>query len=270
MLLGRSGRRYSKPMASDQPPQPRDTPAQSLGLEAFRSTPPHEGISLDQLNQAFAAMLGAGDDPYSTPPDPDADPLLAEAQAADSEGVAVDASGPCEVTPRTIVEAVLFVGLPDNRPLTSQQIAALMRGVRPDEVDDLVCELNAGYAAAGCPYRIISQGAGYRMALRDEFLAVRDRFYGRVRQARLSPAAIEVLAIVAYNETATAEEIAALRGTPSGAVLAQLVRRQLLVIQRDPANPKAIRYRTTARFLEVFGIRSLAELPQSQELEWNQ
>ena len=57
---------------------------------------------------------------------------------------------------------LLFVGTPDNRPLSARQIAGLMRGVRPAEVDELVADLNASYAATGRPYRIVGEGAGYR------------------------------------------------------------------------------------------------------------
>ena len=72
----------------------------------------------------------------------------------------------CEISPRTILEAMLFVGHPANEPLTAKQVASLMRGVLPREIDELVRELNDAYAAEGTPYRIESDGAGYRLTLR--------------------------------------------------------------------------------------------------------
>jgi len=162
---------------------------------------------------------------------------------------------------------MLFVGLPQGGVLTAQQIAGLMRGVRPAEIDELVRDLNDSYARTGRPYTIASQGAGYRLTLRDEFAAVRQRFLGRVRQAKLSPAAIEVLAVVAYNGPLTAEEVASQRGTPSGPILAQLVRRQLLQQDRAADNPRVVRYATTERFLRLFGVESLADLPRPTDLE---
>ncbi len=63
---------------------------------------------------------------------------------------------------------MLFVGHPQNEPLTNKQVASLMRGVRPSEIDALVRELNRDYRARGCPYWIVAEGAGYRLALRDE------------------------------------------------------------------------------------------------------
>src|SRR5205823_2746967 len=80
-------------------------------------------------------------------------------------------------TPRGILEAVLFVGRPDNAPLNSEQIAGLMQGVTPQEIDRLVVALNAQYAADHCPYHVISEGDGYRMVLGCEHQGLRDRFY---------------------------------------------------------------------------------------------
>ena len=95
-------------------------------------------------------------------------------------------TGACEVNPRSILEAMLFVGLPGNVPLTAQQVAGLMRGVRPAEIDELVSDLNADYARSGRPYTIVSQGPGYRMTLREEFQPVRERLAGAPGEALAS------------------------------------------------------------------------------------
>ena len=84
-----------------------------------------------------------------------------EAKAADlTETKADDA---CPVSPRSILEAMLFVGHPDNEPLKRQEAAALIRGVEPAEIDDLVCELNTTYDEQDAPYTIASDGPGYRL-----------------------------------------------------------------------------------------------------------
>jgi len=72
---------------------------------------------------------------------------------------------------------------------------------------------------------------------------------------------------VAYRQPIVAEDVNRLRGIPSGHLLAQLVRRQLLRIERPQRKPRPIHYRTTDRFLELFGLESLDDLPQSEELE---
>lgn len=194
-------------------------------------------------------------EPYGPPPSqalgedgmPSSTALAAEQDAGD-------------LSPRSIVEAMLFVGTPDGRPLTAREMAALMRGVRPAEVDELVRELREQYAANNCPYEIVSEGAGYRMQLRPQFARIRDKLQGRTRLARLSPAAIEVLSLAAYKGPLTAEEVTDLRGSPSGHLLAQLVRRRLLSIDRSSGKP---RYAVTQRFLDLFGLDSLEDLPQA-------
>jgi segregation and condensation protein B len=224
-------------------------------------------LSLDQLSAAFAEMLSTGADPYSpAPPPEDEEPLLAGLEAEAATGSQAGQPDACEITPRSILEALLFVGIPSGEPLTSEQIARLMRGVRPAEIDAFVCELNDLYDGRRAPYYIAAEGAGYRMRLREEFSRVRDKFYGRSRRAKLSQAAIEVLSLVAYHEPLTAEEVTRLRGTASGPILSQLVRRQLLKLERTPAHARG-EYSTTDRFLKLFGLESLADLPRSQDLE---
>jgi segregation and condensation protein B len=246
----------------------KSPPPTHLGLDSFRAPPSDEGLSLDKLKGAFAAMLGAGDDPYSVPTELDDDPIRAaivvEEEANDDARASEQG---CEINPRSILEAMLFVGLPDGRPLPARQVASLMRGVRPAEIDELVRDLNDDYARTGRPYQITGEGAGYRMSLREEFAAVRDRFTGRVAQARLSAAAVEVLAVVAYHQPLSAEQVSRMRDTPSGRILSQLVRRQLLQIERDGAQDRTARYSTTDRFLRLVGVESLAELPRSLDLD---
>ena len=132
----------------------------------------------------------------------------------------------------------------------------------------LRCFISISILAANCcPYRVVSQGSGYRLALRRTFYPVRNKFYGRVREAQLSQAAIDVLAIVAYQQPLTSEEVSSLRGTPSSHILTQLVRRRLLRIERPPGKQRPAHYHTTDRFLELFGLESLDDLPQAEELE---
>jgi segregation and condensation protein B len=235
-----------------------------------RSLPhPHDepDVSLDQLSAAFAEMLvprGDPNDPTDAADTSESDGCDGGAQEADDE---VDDHVYCPVNSRTILEAVLFVGRPDNSPLASQEIAAIMRGVRPDEIDELVCQLNEKYQSAGCPYHVISDGPGYRLVLCDEFDSLREKFAGRLREVRLSQAAVDVLSIVAYHPGVTADEVTRLRGRPSGPILTQLVRRQLLRIERPEGKVRPLHYHTTDRFLELFGLAGLEELPQQEDVD---
>lgn len=232
---------------------------------------PEEGssqeVSLDRLSEAFAAVLRSGGKkapaepsaPVEAPPQPA--PPVADAPAVEPTDAAAG------VSPLSILEAMLFVGGPDNTAIEAAQAAALMRGVEPQEIHDLVDQLNERYRRQGCAFEIISDGAGYRMSLREEFHRVRERFYGKVRHARLSQAAIDVLSLVAYNQPISRDDLDKLRGRPSSAILNQLVRRQLLRIERPPDNPRQVLYHTTSRFLRLLGLSSLHDLPRSQDID---
>jgi segregation and condensation protein B len=226
-------------------------------------------MSLAALGAAFAAAMDRRGD--SPPPAAEKNDDVAVASAA-QPGPSPAGVGSYElpdpaVDPLTILEAMLFVGDSTGAPLTSQRLAGAMRGVAPTEIPELVRELNRRYAAASCPYRIAGVGSGFRLGLTSDFDRLRDKFLGRVRQARLSQAALDVLALVAYNGRLTAEQVSRLRGVPSGPVLAQLVRRRLLRIERAEASRRTVHYLTTERFLALFGLGGLDELPTSQELD---
>jgi segregation and condensation protein B len=221
-------------------------------------------LSLSRLREAFAQMLGSTPGADSSPAADAASPNCGN-PAANTFGGA--RSAPCEVNPRSVVEAMLFVGRPDNGGTSAREMAAAMRGVSPKEIDAAVAELNNIYDADAAPYSIECTGSGYRLALRPEFDRMRDKFYGRVREAKLSPAALEVLSIIAYRQPLTADEISQSRGAPSGAVLSTLVRRQLVRLEHSQNPGAAARYWTADRFLRLFGLDSLAALPRSEELE---
>jgi segregation and condensation protein B len=226
-----------------------------------RDLPPgDEGISLDELTRAYAQLLGKGEDPYEPPAVPE--PCLAEEPAPEKSE---DADQACDLCPKSIVEAVLFVGHPRNEPIGSAQIASLMRGVSPREIDELIKELNNEYAESGHPFQIVSVGPGYRLELREQFASLRHLFHGRVREARLSQASVDILAIVAYQQGLTRPEIDTLRGKPSGPLLSQLVRRRLLRMERPETKPRMPRYYTTDRFLKLFDLSSLDDLPQGKD-----
>src|SRR5439155_6640149 len=167
--------------------------------------------------------------------------------------------------PARIVEALLFVG---GEPLTATRTCEIVRGLTPGQFTEIIAALNAEYRRQGRPYAVLAQEHGYVLTLRPRFRGVVDKLYGGIREARLSPAAIDVLALLAYRQPATKAEIDALRGAESGPLLRQLVRRGLAaVLQRGEAGRKEVTYGTTHRFLELFGLSSLDDLPRTQDLQ---
>lgn len=243
----------------------------------FESQP--QGISLDELAEAFAQVMGVEPRRPVESADADAGGELGElgdsqtpgsessdaGEMAQSVGEPVEQEDSCPLSPRTILEAMLFVGNRENQPLTPARAAELMRDVAIDEIPALIEELNRSYAAASAPYEIIGEGAGYRMTLRREYHSLGSRFYGKVREARLSQAAVDVLALVAYQQPVTGEKINHLRGKPSNHLLTHLVRRGLLRIERPDPKRRTPHYRTTDRFLLLFNLQTLDDLPRSED-----
>lgn len=168
---------------------------------------------------------------------------------------------------RSITEALLFVGRPDSKPLSAEAIAATMRDITPEEVDEAVAELQAEYEEDGSAMTILASAAGYRLVLRSDLERVRDKFYGKMKQATLTPAALEVLSIIAYRQPVDQQAIDKLRGQKSQSLASSLVRRNLVRIERPPGEPRSGLYVTTDRFLQVFGLTTVDQLPQATEFE---
>ncbi|WP_164101141.1 SMC-Scp complex subunit ScpB [Candidatus Laterigemmans baculatus] len=247
-------------------------------MDESRGDEDEEEFSLDDLGAAYARAMAESGIVPEPPPDAEASGGEPESEtvAGDDAGEAVPAVPGAEpeeddlaISPAAIVEAALFIGHPENRPLTAAQIAATMRGVSADEVEQIVDELNAGYQQNGHAFWIDRRDGGLWMGVHESLRSVRNAFYGNIRETRLTQGAIDVLALVAYQPGATAAKIADQRGKDCGPVLNQLVRRELLEMRREPqeqGKPIPTFYPTT-RLLNLLGLRSLEDLPQVDETD---
>lgn len=213
-----------------------------------------DGLDLEQLSQEYGDEV-AEQDPFGERIGSDSEE--SESQSDDEY---------FDVSPTSILEGMLFVGNDDNRFITSKEMAALMRGVSPKDIESLVDELNANYRSEGVPFEIVTDGLGFKLDLHQEFAFCRDRFYREQKAVRLSQPVIDVLAMVAYLQPVTKATLEEKRMKPCGSLLNQLIRRQLIQLERIKSkgeNAKTV-YRTTDRFLELFGLGSIDEIPQSQ------
>lgn len=209
----------------------------------------HEPTTPEDLGRMYAEMMGEG--PWQ------ADMPAAEAAPADEP----DTPPP----PLRIIESLLFVG---GAPLTAKRAREILRGMTQEQFEDAIRQLNADYRRQARPYSIHPQGAGWALSLRSRYLPLVEKLYGGVREARLSTAAVDVLAVVAYRQPVTKAEVDNFRGADSGALLRQLVRRGLIHVTPLPgAAPKEVAYATTPRFLEMFGLTSLDDLPKTHDLQ---
>ena len=222
----------------------------------FAAPPADGGLSIDRLAQAFAAMMGAAD-PHAAPPEETGDVVHVDASPDLDDPGSSDSA--CRVSPLTILEALLFVGLPGGRPLSSQMVAGLMRGVRPQEIDDLAGQLSRRYLADNCPYEVVSKDAGWVMRLRSDFAGFGNILEAKTRLVRLDGESLDVLAAVAWNQPVHRDRLVELGCDAGPAVLRQLVRRGLLELRHDEGGEPC--YLTTKKFLEVFKLESLADLP---------
>lgn len=161
-----------------------------------------------------------------------------------------------------IVEAMLFIG---GAPLSVPRACEAVRGLTPDVFARAIAALNRTYREQNRPYRIQRRDDGYELALRPAFHPVRDRLYGARREARLSQPALDTLALVAYRQPLTRQEVDSQRGADSLALLRQLVKLGLLAVQRGSSGEQAVSYSTTTRFLKLFGLRDLDDLPRTAD-----
>ncbi|MAI69864.1 MAG: hypothetical protein CMM01_03010 [Rhodopirellula sp.] len=227
-----------------------------------------DGLSMDDLGAAYARVAAEHDpEAFAQPTEAISENESSDAEISDEEQENPD-EDEARVTPEAIVEAALFVGHPENKRFTEQRLASLMRGVAPEEVVSLIDQLNESYKEADQGLRILRDEQGYRMSIAPEVEAVRRSFFGKVRETRLSQMAIEVLSLVAYQPGITAQKVQDQRGRESGPLLNQLVRRQLLRMERikPPEGGRAVpHYHPTERFLVLFGLETLEDLPQVDE-----
>lgn len=204
----------------------------------------------DDLGRSYAALMESNAWEAETPP------------AVPSERLHIDSNVP--PAPLRILEALLFVG---GTPLTAQRAGEIVRGLTAEQFIEGIDALNRTYRRQHRPYFIQANSNGYVLTLKPKHRAVVEKLHAGPREARLSTAAIDVLALTAYRQPATKAEIDALRGAESGPLLRQLVRRGLIqVVFRADASQREVSYGTTPRFLELFGLASLDDLPRTQDV----
>ena len=253
-------------------------PDTELDVETFDEPEPaeqDEGWSLDDIEAAYQQALESLDTLEATVAEAIGEPEF----AADEEPLAIGtlpesvvpessksffSSTPLEapaptVTSRQVLEALLFVG---GMTLPSRKLADVLSGsTSSEDVLRLIDELNSLYDSECRPYRIELVEGGYRLQLRGEFEKVRHRVYGfGPREVKLSQEVLEILAFIAYSQPISEAELDGLEraGTPS--VIRQLLRRELIQLKRG--DQTEIQYETAPRFLELFGLRSMHDLPR--------
>ena len=238
-------------------------------VEPFTDEQSHDAeFSLEELSEAYSKLIGepeAAEIADASITDEAAETALEGEVGSLNNDSKLKSSDTGVLTGRSIIEAVLFVGNPENIGLKPDSVAAAMRGVQASEVVEWIAELNQQYTDQGHVMRIVEDESGFRMQLAPEYQSVRDSMTGKLRETQLNQAAIDCLSLVAYRPGISRDEVERLWSRPASSVLSLLVRRELLRIEREGTGKKAvIKYFPTDRFLNLIGIASLDDLPTSE------
>lgn len=163
-----------------------------------------------------------------------------------------------------LLEAALFAS---PRPIPTEELAALDDDASRAAVQSALDELKEHYNVDGHGVELVEQGGGWQILTRPEYTEAIERAQMAVRPHRLSGAALETLAIIAYRQAIGRAEIAEIRGVDVGAILKSLLERGLVeVVGRGEGLGRPLLYGTTPLFLEQFALRHLEELPRIDEL----
>jgi segregation and condensation protein B len=160
------------------------------------------------------------------------------------------------------IEAIVMVAV---EPVAPDLLAQLLE--QPTAVIERLCsQLSAAYDEAGHGFQMVKVAGGYRYQSHAELAPYVERFLLDGQRARMSGAALETLAIVAYKQPLSRAQIASIRGVdPDGVLRTLQARGYVTEVARDPGPGQAIMYGTTATFLEKLGLNSLSDLPPIAE-----
>ncbi len=165
---------------------------------------------------------------------------------------------------KNIIEALLFIS---ESPLRLDQIKKAVPEADPQNIRKSVLALKDEYEKRAGGFLLVEVAGGYQFRTRPEY----KEWIGRLFQPspqRLSPAALETLAIVAYRQPVLRSEIEQIRGVNSGNTLRILLERKLIrVLGRREIPGRPLVYATTQKFLETFDLKSLKDLPTPKEID---
>lgn len=162
------------------------------------------------------------------------------------------------------LEAVLFLA---REPLTTRKLSQYANLADGTQARTLIRRLNGLYDQAGRAFRVEQVAGGFQLLSRRKFAPWLRRLEHVPRETRLSAPALETLAVIAYRQPVPRADIEAIRGVNCGEILRQLMERELVRIGgRSDELGRPYLYATTKRFLQVFGLVSLDELPRAEAL----
>jgi len=169
-----------------------------------------------------------------------------------------------DTTPQRILEAILFAC---DAPTPPKRLSEMIGAGDVRALRKWVDELNDQYAQTGRAFEIVERAGGYMLLTRPQYGPWLKQMFDSRSESRLSKPALETLAILAYKQPVTRAEIEAIRGVATGEMVRGLMEKGLVrIVGRKDVLGHPLLYGTTRKFLQVFGLGSLTDLPKSDEL----
>jgi len=166
---------------------------------------------------------------------------------------------------KSTVEALV---LASPEPIPGRKITQVLEEATSAQVNQAISELNEKYSEAGSSFRIRELAGGYQFYILPEYVGFVDELFTRRRKMRLTRAALETVAIIAYRQPVTKAEIEHIRGVASDGVIHNLMEKGMITIKgRANTVGRPLQYGTTNEFLKFFGLKSIDELPKMSEIE---
>ena len=193
--------------------------------------------------------------------------LTEQAEFKDEGGPAVsfeDGVG-FDVTMEAVVEAVLFAS---DEPLSAERLVNIVEAGGVKQIRECIESLNKKYEEGVFSFRIEQIAGGYQMMTLSEFNYWLKKLVRVRTDTKLSPAALETLAIIAYKQPVIRADIEAIRGVASGEVIRNLMFKGLVkIVGKAEVLGRPMLYGTTKKFLDIFGLHTLKDLPTAEELK---
>jgi len=165
---------------------------------------------------------------------------------------------------KNIIESLLFVS---EEPLTIDRFKKIISGTETKDLREALEDLKADYEARQGGFFLNQVAGGYQIRTRPEYMEWIKRLL-QPKPMRLSKAALETLAIIAYKQPVIRSDVEHIRGVDCGGVLRVLLERKFVrVLGRKEIAGRPLIYATTKRFLEVFDLKNLKDLPTPKEIE---
>ena len=166
---------------------------------------------------------------------------------------------------KSILEAVLFAA---SEPISLEQFSQLFDDVSVRQIRQQLMRLRDEYQETNRSFQLIEIANGFQICTDRAYHQWIEKFYTRQIRVKLSPSALEALAIVAYKQPVTRSEVEEIRGVNSDSVLSSLIEKRMVRIAgRKPGPGRSLLLATTDEFLEQFGLKDLSTLPSMEEIE---